>query len=258
MSRTTQTIITDPASKIIGWNAEKGHFIGVELATKEKFDWPLPAQFVVLDELQQVKGWSNQYETGIYSNMWKGSEPGFFKVRTNEKGGNDFPITGHWSQIKEKVLAAGGRWVKIIYAMIKNGKDFEIVKIELKGLAAYEYSRQVKNPYAGAVTVKEVSELKKLGKTFKMPVFSKVEVSDAGEAKAKQLDTELQDYLKSYFDKLTEAANVEKYAVAEAEPVPAVVKPVKEADEFIAKARKQKQEMEFGEDFTEPTDDLPF
>lgn len=268
MSRSTNIKLTDPAQKILQWKSEEGYFQIIDLSNPEiKIKINPPLSFIVLDELQTIKGWSTKYDTGIYSNMWKGSEPGFFKVKINKSGGNDFPIVGHWKQIKEKVKAAGGYWVKIIYALIKvkdnNSKtNLELVKIELKGLAVKAYMDYVKNPYVGAIEVKEVITEKKLGKTFVFPKFQSVvfkdEIKDKMEETAMKWDEKLQEYLTDYFKLISQQNIVE--TIVEEDP-----DPVTEAKIFADKAIKSKQtefnpELEIDENDLTDDDpgDLPF
>ena len=208
MSRSKyQNRTSDPAQIIMQWRAEEGLFKTTNLITKESGELPPPISFIVLDELQAVKGWSTKYDCGIYSNMWKGTEPGHFKVKVRNRGGNDFPITGKWHEIKDKVKAAGGRWIKIIYALmhIKENENYKIkiVKIELQGLALANYVESIKNPYTGVIEINNLVKITRLGKNYLIPEFQNKPLEnkfkDEIEAIAVEKDKELQIYLNDYF-----------------------------------------------------------
>lgn len=218
MSRTMyQNRVSDPANIILRWRAKDGVFRLTDLFRSESMDIHPPLSFIVLDELQAIRGFSVKYNASIYSNMCRGNEPGYFKVRVGAGGGNDFPINGQWGVIKDKVKAEGGRWVKVIYALMKVKvgemalQETRIVKIELSGLALANYMQNIKNPYVGVVAVDGVNEVVKNQK-FYVPKFATKIINgkykDEIEEIAKQKDVLLQSYLNDYFKNITQENNV--------------------------------------------------
>lgn len=277
MSRSNKQQLNDPATKILRWTSEKGCFQVYDRESGEKNDLNIPVSFVVLDELQTVKGWSAKYDSGIYANLWRSNEPGFFKVRVNQGGGNDFPITGHWKTIKDRVENEGGKWVKVIYAMMKaKAGGYETVRIDLHGVVAYLFG-QIKGSMDGAIVIKEtfVDEKlkKKLRKEFLFPKFEKMKINEDVEEQAILKDRELQDYLTDYFQAINANADTTKFEQQETDepeqPTNIRTKdavteldPIEQANDFVKRAKEKKsgREASFDEpNFAEDeTGDLPF
>jgi hypothetical protein len=278
MSRSNQQQLNDPATKILRWTSEKGCFQVYDRESGEKNDLKIPVSFVVLDELQSVKGWSTKYDGGIYANLWRGNEPGFFKVKVNQGGGNDFPIVGHWKSIKDRVENEGGKWVKVIYAMMKSKSGgYETVRIDLHGTVAYSFGL-IKGSMDGAIVIKEtyVDEKlqKKLRKEFLFPKFEKMKINDDVEQQAIIKDKELQEYLNDYFQALnTNASKFEQQEPEQQEPESQTEKkptniytrdagteidPVEQANDFAEKAIEKKSGEAPDELFDDDTGDLPF
>ena len=71
MSLSNPTVSQNPASKYIEYKGDSGkwfYFDKTKGENGENVELHPPLYFIVLDELATIKGWSDQYESGIYSN----------------------------------------------------------------------------------------------------------------------------------------------------------------------------------------------
>lgn len=129
-----------------------------------------PEKMLFLAERHTVKGWSDPDETGIFSPevVDLGKEPltvKTYKGRTIAKG--------LYSDIKEVVNAAGGRYTKSIYMMLPDGS---IVNLQLKGIALkswMDFTQKSKARLADEwVVVDSIGEGKKGSVKYSFPVFA--------------------------------------------------------------------------------------
>lgn len=253
MSRSNNVRVQDPAAKIITWSGEKGIFKVYDRSQEnpKKEDLPLPISFIVLDMFQQVTGYSEKLNCGLRSNMCRDMTKANFTVRSKSDNAV-FPITGYWKDICEKIDHYGGRWTKVIYAMMKSKSGYEIVRIELSGAAVSAFINHVKDPYKGAIVVKSYAEGQKGKVTYKFPVFNQMPISEELEEKAKIADAELQKWVESYFNRDHEP---------EPENETTNQYPVKPEEAFIPESMPTpppQKESDTDIDSMIPTDDLPF
>jgi hypothetical protein len=158
-----------PASKYYEWSSEEGCFKYYDREKRENVLVPLPLTFLVLKEFHTVKGWHDKSSSGIFANEVKniGTEP--LEVKAF-KGG---VITrGIYKDIKDVIANAGGRYIKSIYAMTKDG---EIVNFQLKGAAVKAWGDATQKGRSRLadewVTVAEIESLKKGRVSYTVPVF---------------------------------------------------------------------------------------
>jgi hypothetical protein len=112
---------------------------------------------------------------------------------------------GVYKDIRSKVIDAGGRYHRSIYAVTN---DLEIINISLKGAAVSEYSNfmdEVGQDYVFTknwIEVAEAKEGKKGAVKFTSPVFSKsTAIKDV--KKLQPFATTLQEYMNEYMTKPT-------------------------------------------------------
>jgi hypothetical protein len=114
-----------PASKYLEWASEDACFKFWNGTEKESVN--LPMKFLVLKEFHTVKGWHDKSSSAIFANEVKNISTEQLEVKAF-KGG---VITrGIYKDIKDVISAAGGRYVKSVYAMTEDG---EIINLQLKG-----------------------------------------------------------------------------------------------------------------------------
>ena len=168
--------LQNPATKFLEFNGDAGTFRYYEKKEGEEkgenISVPYPFYFIVLDQMNTIKGYSEQYNCGIYANEVKSLNNEILTVKTFKKGLN---ISGKYSEIKGEIAKAGGKFCKSIYAMwIKGENDFELVNLQLKGAAFSSWMDANINTDAFAVKILANKEGKKGKVVYQMPVFEKL------------------------------------------------------------------------------------
>jgi hypothetical protein len=157
-----------PAQKYLEWASEKGQFKYYDKAKGENVLIDLP-KFLVLSQFHTVKGWNDPSQSGIYSNEVKIISEEVMEVKAF-KGGSI--AKGLYKEIKEKIHAAGGHYVKSIYIMIEGG---EVWNLQLKGAVVQEWGEsfnKCQNRFADEwVTIEKVDKRKKGRVEYTVPVF---------------------------------------------------------------------------------------
>jgi hypothetical protein len=124
---------TNPSTKFIEWKSNDKCFSFYDRETSANVAIPLPFKFLVLDELHTVKGWNDASSSQINSNEVKFISRDEMVVKPFK--GNEI-AKGLYKDIKEKIKAAGGHYVKSVYCMLEDGS---IANLQLKGAACQSY-----------------------------------------------------------------------------------------------------------------------
>ncbi len=161
---------SNPASKFIDWKSNDKMFSYYDKETKLQVPVTLPFKFLALDEMHTVKGWSDSCQSAIYSNEVKFISKEILTVKPFK--GNEI-AKGLYSEIKEKVKAAGAHYVKSIYIMLEDGS---LANIQLKGAACQSWGDFTKKNRTRLpdewVTVSKAIEGKKGAVKFYTPEFT--------------------------------------------------------------------------------------
>lgn len=191
---------SNPATKFIDWKSNDKQFSYYDKENKVTVPIPLPFKFLALDEMHTVKGWSDSCQSAIYSNEVKFISKEIMTVKPFK--GNEI-AKGLYSEIKEKVKAAGAHYVKSIYIMLEDGS---LANLQLKGASCQSWGDFTKKNRSRLpdewVTVKKSIEGKKGAVKFYTPDFefdkslSETEMDQADEAFGI-----LEVYLKAYLVK---------------------------------------------------------
>ncbi len=191
---------TNPATKFIDWKSNDKCFSYYDKEKQENVLIPLPFKFLVLDELHAVKGWNDATTSGIYSNEVKFISKEILTVKPFK--GNEI-AKGIYKDIKERVQASGGHYVKSIYIMLE---DFTMANIQLKGSAVQswgEFTQKTRNRLPEEwITVNSAKEGKKGAVKFYVPEFSFLQsLSEDEMTQADECFNILESYLKTYLSK---------------------------------------------------------
>ena len=191
---------SNPATKFIEWKSNDKAFEYYDKETQKKVSIPLPFKFLVLDELHAVKGWNDATSSGIYSNEVKFISKEIMTVKPFK--GNEI-AKGLYKDIKEKVVAAGGHYVKSIYIMLEDGT---LANLQLKGSSVQawgEFTQKTRSRLPEEwVIVKTAKDGKKGAVKFSIPEFSfERSLSDAENEQADLCFDILESYLKAYLVK---------------------------------------------------------
>jgi len=199
---------SNPATKFIDWKSNDKSFSYYDKENKVNVPIALPFKFVTLDEMHTVKGWSDSCQSSIYSNEVKFISKEVMTVKPFK--GNEI-AKGLYSEIKEKVKAAGAHYVKSIYVMLEDGS---LANIQLKGAACQTWGdftnkNRTRLPDEW-VTVKSATEGKKGAVKYYTPdfVFDK-SLSEAEMEQADEAFGILETYLKAYLVKTEPVAQDE-------------------------------------------------
>ena len=191
---------SNPATMFIEWKSNDKAFEYYDKEAQKKVSIPLPFKFLVLDELHAVKGWNDATSSGIFSNEVKFISKEIMTVKPFK--GNEI-AKGLYKDIKEKVVAAGGHYVKSIYIMLEDGT---LANLQLKGLSVQawgEFTQKTRNRLPEEwVIVKTAKDGKKGAVKFSIPEFSfERSLSDAENEEADACFDVLEAYLKAYLVK---------------------------------------------------------
>jgi hypothetical protein len=203
---------SNPATKFIDWKSNDKCFSyfdksiadtcqnAEEIKQKANVKIPLPFKFLVLDELHAIKGWNDATSSGIFSNEVKfiSKEP----MTVKPFKGNEI-AKGLYKDIKNKIVAAGGHYVKSIYIMLEDGS---LANLQLKGSAVQkwgEFTQKTRNRLPDEwVQVAKAVEGKKGAVKFHTPEFSFFKSLSEDEANlADEAFNTLETYLKAYLVK---------------------------------------------------------
>jgi hypothetical protein len=191
---------SNPAKMFIEWKSDDKCFSYYDKDKQEKIQIPLPFNFLVLEELHTVKGWNDATQSGIYSNEVKFISKEVMTVKPFK--GNEI-AKGFYKDIKEKIVSAGGHYVKSIYIMLEDGT---LANLQLKGSAVQEWGLFTAKTRTRLpdewVQVKTVKQGKKGAVKFNVPEFTFLRSLSESEAEqADEVFNELEAYLKTYLAK---------------------------------------------------------
>ena len=227
-----------PAAKYLEWASEQGKFKYYDKAKGENILIDMP-RFLVLMQFHTVKGWHDSSQSSIYSNEVKLIGTQEMEVKAF-KGG--LIAKGIYKEIKERITAAGGHYVKSVYVMTVEG---EVWNLQLKGAVVQEWGEvfnKCQNRFADEwVTLDKVDKRKKGRVEYTVPVFKFDGVTSNEDAK--QAD--------QCYDLLCERLKIrDEERVADQ---PSDSKPLSGIEANFKEAEIEAIQAEFEED-----DDLPF
>ena len=190
----------NPSTKFLDWKSNDKCFEYYDKEKQEKVSVPLPFKFLVLDELHTIKGWNDASSSGIFSNEVKFISKEVMTVKPFK--GNEI-AKGLYKDIKEKIVAAGGHYVKSVYIMLEDGS---LANLQLKGSAVQkwgEFTQKTRNRLPDEwVQVTKAIEGKKGAVKFFTPDFSfERSISDTEAIQADEAFNILETYLKAYLTK---------------------------------------------------------
>lgn len=185
----------NPCKKFIEFKGDSGIFQYWDKSAEKNVKLEYPVQFIVLDELSTISGYSEDCQSGIYSNEIHNLKTQTLNVKSFK---GRISIIGKYADIKGDVVDAGGKFCKSVYAGLINGNNLELVNFQLKGASFSGWVDKVVDVAHKGVRVEKCLEGKKGKVVYQIPVFEEVSVDRALIDKAIVLDKTLQAYLSSY------------------------------------------------------------
>lgn len=206
---------TNPSTKFIEWKSNDKCFSFYDRETSANVSITLPFKFLVLDELHTVKGWNDASSSQINSNEVKFISRDEMVVKPFK--GNEI-AKGLYKDIKEKIKAAGGHYVKSVYCMLEDGS---IANLQLKGAACQSYGDFTAKTRSRLtdewVVVDKAIEGKKGAVKYTTPGFAfEKSLSDSEADLADEAFNTLEAYLKTY---LTKAQPIDAIIPSESDEV---------------------------------------
>lgn len=171
----------------------------------ENVEVPTPLRFIVLEQFGTIKGWSDQDESGYWSNEVKRIGSDTVNVRT--KAG--LKASGIWKEIKGDVGISGSKYHSSIYIATQGREGLEIQNLALTGAALNAWIEFTKNTNLkqNAVVLSEWADAKKGSVKYKVPVFTAELMEDTEKDEALKLAKELRAYHDEYFSYTPAAHN---------------------------------------------------
>lgn len=258
MSRSNNTELVNPAKKFYEWVGSKGCLKYFDKSLGEKGEnvfVQLPFTFLVLDRLSTIRGFSDADQSGFWSNEVRDLKKEIFNVRT-KKG---LVASDYYAKLAP-ILNQGANYCQSVYIAFKDEGVFQICNWQIHGSAIGEWINLCKGKdiYKYAITIMSAAPMTKGVTKYFIPVFKlNPKIAESTEAKAVELDKELQEYLKAYFDRNKTAAqeNVKAEEIItdrERQGINNLKEPdLDESNTLIPGERP-------ADDINEPIDDLPF
>lgn len=202
MSRESEfETLVNPATSYVAWASNEKSFRFYDKLAKEKTVKSLPLEFIILKQGSAVKGWDDNAQEGIYSNIITNVSSQEFRVRS----ASGLIATGLYKDIKETVKSKGAHYEAKVFALC-NG---EIIMIELKGAVLGEWSTFLKSNsnklVSYKVIVKKADDRKKGAVKYSVPIF---EIGKALTKEEMDKANESYDLAKAYLDKAAELSEV--------------------------------------------------
>lgn len=232
---------------------------------QERISIPYPFGFIELDQLHTVTGWSDQDQSGVWSNEIKSLREDL-TVRT--KRGVKYVGPYKSDQGINQVASFGGRYTKSIYIAHKN-KAGELILGNLKltgaALTAWIEFGSSHRTEGNWNVITGTTEGKKGATTYQIPVFEfKGKPTDEELAAAVELDRTLQNYLAQYltapkFDDNAEPISEDAFEeVGTATPEQIADFEARKADKLADKQEDRAIQETFQESEPINLDDIPF
>ncbi len=129
-------------------------------------------EFVVMDVRSSIGGWSESNNCRIHSNIVKSTQTPFVV-----RAGKVVLVEGPYADIKNEVVAAGGKFVTNIFALAKIDEAWVPVDIQLSGACLRDWSKFVEstglgNIYNSSVSASKGEQQKKGAVKYFTPTFT--------------------------------------------------------------------------------------
>jgi len=217
MSRSNPTNeLQNPAKRFFEWAGSTGQIKFYDKSKQENIFIEPPFPFIVLDQLNTITGYSDELQSGIWSNEVRDLRVQPLTIKTK----NGVYAKGTYDMLKG---LSGSRFTKSIYiAYYDENKELVIGNIQASGscLSAWIEFTKGKNVYEGAIAITKAISAKKGATKYFVPVFDSKPLSPETDEKAMALDKELQEYLEQYFAQARNEpkADTEETATEETSP----------------------------------------
>lgn len=200
---------TNPAQHFFTWSGSKGELSFYNKEKQQNITVPLPFEFIVLDELSTITGYSDQDQSGFWSNEVRNITKDELNVRT-KKGTKQL---GVYKELKGSPALTGAKYAKSIYLAHKDKSGNYIMgNLKASGVAltAWIELSAKHNVQGGKVRLTGSTDGSKGATQFKIPTFEYDTFTPDEYEAAVELDKQLQMYLSQYLS-ISEKAKIEDH-----------------------------------------------
>lgn len=197
MSRSSPSL-TNPAKYFMSWSGSRGQLEHYDKERKVNVPVKMPFEFLVIDHLFTITGYSKQAESGFWSNEARSTVNDHLTVRTK----SGIEAQGTYNDIKDTIKAKGAKYAQSVYIVHKVADEFVLSNLQISGAALspwIDLSKAHKVEDGGKVVLNGKTEEKTGTNTFFAPTFEYVSASKEEDSAAFAADRELQVYLSQYF-----------------------------------------------------------
>lgn len=201
MSLSDQSTSSNPAKRFLKIKSGSVQFYDKESGDNVKVETPF--EFIVLDTLATIKGWSDADDSGFWSNEVRSVGKDTLTVRTKSGA----KASGIWKDIKGLPAVSGAKYNSSVYIATKGRDGLEINNLQLSGAALNAWIEFTgKNSVTkNKVILSEWADAKKGAVKYQTPVFTAVPFEGDEKDEAIVLDQELKAYLTEYFNYVPDA-----------------------------------------------------
>jgi hypothetical protein len=277
--------VVNPSKKWFSWSGSTGTLSYYDKESKQNIEVKTPFTFLLLDTFTTIKGYSNDAKAGIYANEIKDTTKEILNVRV----GKEDLVKGIYKDIKEKIVAAGGKYAQSCYIAYKEANgELTIGNIMMEGSSFgggthIPADKNMKDVKIGAwmdfsKNNQAVIETKAIvlegrderictnGATkFYAPKFKIIEVDPETDKQAIALTQVLKQYMTEYFKKSAFQTEIATYPETEEELAQRVEQANTAVHSTSEEPKMSNHEALFGTPDerethvpNEPVDDLPF
>lgn len=199
-----QSANSNPAEKFFQWRSDHQKFAYYDKEKEENVFVDMPVKFLALVSYKTVKGYNGKKGCGISSNevraIGKNSNERL-KVHYFDEG-KTVIAEGKWSDIKDAVDNAGGKFTESVYAMLPDGS---LVNFQINGAGLstwYEFQKNQSDKFFDNwIIVNKFKEGQQGTVKYTYPVFEWGTSLNRSEQKmAEECDKKIEAYEASYFD----------------------------------------------------------
>lgn len=196
LSKPVEKSTKNPVVRYYTFNGATGTLSYYDKETEQKVEVSDAFVFVPTDERSAVEGFCSKKQMGFRSNEVIKTATEKLTIRWNTTGYQLFE--GLYKDIKDKIKAQGGKYIKSIYGISKIDGEWQMINLKLKGASFsswIELDKKIKGGLIGLTIAMKKGPEKKTGMVnYFEPVFKVKQTPEDIHKIALDKDAELQEY----------------------------------------------------------------
>jgi hypothetical protein len=166
----------NPTTKFLEWKSSKKCFQYYNKEKKENIEVKLPISFIPIKNVSSVTGYSDQLNSGIWSNEVEQTGKESLTIfaakysKAEDKKKSCVIAQGFYKDIKGDINSQGGKFTAVLYSILNK----ELIKFEFSGcsLSAWIEQGQALSQSPNLLSVETFEEKKKGSNKYFVPVFT--------------------------------------------------------------------------------------